>query len=289
MYGYVLPHKPELKMQDFVLYRSFYCGLCKSTGKQFGQMPRFATNYDMTFFSVFVHDMNVQEVSFNEEVCICNPFKKKLIVKSNALLDKIAAVNIIMLYYKADDAVKDRQGASARLVRSTLKRPYKKAVKLVSEADEIVKKRYAELDILEKAGETSIDKAAEPFSLMMKELCGLLVGEDEGLKTSLCYNLGKFVYLVDALDDIDEDSKKKNYNPFLASIGGYKNRRQFIDDNRADIEFILHSATNRVIECFNGIDFTQSYDLLKNIVHAGLRQKLTELLESEKKLKNPRI
>jgi len=62
MYGYVVPVKAELGQADFCLYRAFYCGICKSIGKQYGQMPRFTTSYDITFLSVLLHDVTKQRV-----------------------------------------------------------------------------------------------------------------------------------------------------------------------------------------------------------------------------------
>ena len=34
MFGYVTPVKEELRQQDFLLYRAFYCGICVETGKK---------------------------------------------------------------------------------------------------------------------------------------------------------------------------------------------------------------------------------------------------------------
>ena len=111
---------------------------------------------------------------------------------------------------------------------------------------------------------------------------------DENL-SKLLYNVGKFVYLADAIDDLDEDFKKKRYNPMLAAYGAYSDRKSFIRENKSELTFLLASTVNRAIECFNRITFTGASDLLKNIVHKGLRGKCEELLTSEKKLPPPKI
>lgn len=290
MYGYVVPNKPQLKMQDYVLYRAFYCGVCKATGKLYGQRPRFTTNYDVTFLSVLLHDYNTQDVTFKAERCVCNPFKKKVCVMRNPLLDRIAAVNIIMAYYKAVDGVIDKEGFSKRIVRRTLKRPYKKAARLCPEADEIVRSSYEALRALERKNAAGIDRVAHPFANMLKRLCVYLLDDktDEN-KAALCYNIGKFVYLTDALDDIDEDYKHKRYNPFIAAYGFDGDRVGFLTGHRAELEFALSATVNRAIESFNNCRFTQSYDLLRNVVHEGLRAKVKELLESKEKLAYPKI
>lgn len=290
MYGYVVPFKEKLAVNDFVLYRAFYCGLCKSTGRQFGQFPRFTTNYDMTFFSVFLHDCLTQEVVFNKEGCVCNPFKKKAIVAGNELLDKVAAVNIILSYYKAVDGVRDGEGAKMRIARRALKKPFKKAKDICPEIEEIVRRRYEQLFKMEKEGANGIDRVSDCFASLLRDVAAEVLGDKkDGFKLGVAYNVGKLVYLLDALDDVDEDFKKKRYNPLLAEFGGYKNRVQFIEDNRDELSFILNSACNRAISDFNNIAFTQSLNLMRNVLYFGLREKIKELLASKKKLPKPKI
>lgn len=290
MYGYVVPYKPQLKMQDFVLYRSFYCGICKATGRLYGQTPRFTTNYDVTFLSVLMHDCNTQEVRFSEERCVCNPFKKKPVIGRNPLLDSLAAANLIMAYYKAVDGVIDKDGLSKRAAKIALKRSYKKAAKACPEADEIVRTSYEALRAVERDNTAGVDRAAHPFAEMLRRLAVWLLDDKADVnKSGLCYNIGKFVYLADALDDIGDDAKKKRYNPFIATYGFGGDRAAFIAEHRAELEFVFGSTVNRAIECFNNCRFTQSYDLMQNIVYLGLREKVKELLNSTEKLRYPKI
>lgn len=287
MYGYVVPEKISLSASDYVLYRAFYCGLCKSSGRQFGQLSRFGTNYDMTFFSVFLHDAASFDVKIEAERCICNPHKKA-IIKDSRLLDDIAAANLIMLYYKAEDGIRDGDGSKA--IKFFLKKPFEKAKARLPRVEETVRRRYEELYALEKENCKSIDLACEPFAKMLEEVAAALLGDKaDALKLGVAYNIGKTVYLMDALDDIDEDFGRRRYNPLIAAFGNYVSRRQFIDDNRDDLSFILNSAANRAITDFNGIGFTQSLNLMRNILYKGVREKIRELLSSKKKLDRPKI
>ena len=290
MFGYVTPVKTNLRQQDFILYRAFYCGICISL-KKYGSLPRFTTSYDVTFLSLLCHDVMTQDVQFTEGKCVGNPIKKRLFVKENSLLDRICAANIIMAYYKACDDCNDEGGAKKRLARAMLKKAYKKASALLPKADEIFANGYAKLRNMETNGESSIDKVSDCFAVMLRDLCCELVGEkaDENFR-GLCYNIGKFVYVIDALDDVDDDTKKKNYNPFLLMYGDYDGKRaDFYEKHRDDLTFILATTVNRATECFNKMIFTQSYTLLKNIVYDGLREKVKELLGSEKKLPRPKL
>lgn len=290
MYGYVVPQKSSLRESDFVLYRAFYCGMCCSTGRLYGQLPRFTTNYDFAFLSALLHDIGSADIVIEEHVCVLNPIKKKAVLQPNPLLERLAATNIMLSYQKADDGVIDNDGAKYRLVRRALKKPFRAAKKAYPEIWSAIQSAYKRQRAVETGGATSIDRAADPFASLMRELPELILGvqTDDKLK-GLCYNIGKFVYLADAIDDIADDFKHKRYNPFLAAYGGFTSRKQFIAAHKSELEFCLMGCCGRAAEYFYGMRFTQSYSLLKNIVCDGMRDKAVQLLESEKKLKPPRI
>lgn len=289
MFGYVIPVVEEMRKQDFILYKSFYCGICKLTGKKYGQLPRFATNYDIAFLSVFLHDVLSQKVDFGEEPCISNPFAKRVTVKENPLLDKLVAANIILCYYKAVDGVIDGDGMKYRVMRHTFSKAYEKAKTLLPEADRAVRDNYEKLRELERSGCENIDEVSDCFATMSAEIFRCLYGGYEENAEKLCYNIGKFIYLADALDDVDEDAKKKRYNVFLRAFKGYGGRKKFISENLDDLKFCFNTTVNRVIECFNNLSFTQSYLLMQNVIFKGLRATTEKLLNSEKKLKPPKI
>lgn len=110
MFGYVTPVKEELRQQDFLLYRAFYCGICVETGRKFGALPRFFTGYDATFLAVLEHDYTQQSVEFKAGACVGNPFKKKAYVVENPLLTRVAAANVVLGFYKLCDDVTDGGG-----------------------------------------------------------------------------------------------------------------------------------------------------------------------------------
>ena len=297
MFGYVVPLKSKLVCADFAIYRSFYCGLCKTTGRFFGQFPRLTTNYDVTFLSVVLFEYAKTEYELENKGCILNPFRKKVSVCPNEMFKRISAANIILSYYKALDGVLDKEGLKYRILRNALKRAYKKAAALLPTVDGACELWYNNLRRLEKEGCESPDRVADCFANMLKEtaaavLDGVLDGTDgDNNLLSLFYNIGKFVYLADALDDTGDDFKKKRYNPFLAVYKGYKTRTEFIENNRDELTFTLAATVNRAIESFNNISgrFEKSGGLIRNILYYGLRAKCEELLSSKKKLKRPRI
>lgn len=289
MYGYVVPEKNSLHASDFVLYRSFYCGMCCQTGKLYGNLPRFTTNYDFAFFSALLHDYAHADVVIEERPCILNP-KKKAILQPDPLLARLAATNIIMAYQKAADGVIDGDGIKYRFVRRVLKKPLKKAKRACPDIYDAVADAYKKQREVEKSRVQSIDRAADPFANLMRVLPELILGvkTDDNLK-GLCYNVGKFVYIADALDDIAEDVKHSRYNPFAAVYGDFVDKKSFLASHKSELEFCFGSVCARAAECFDGLTFSQSYALLRNIVFVGMPSKAQELLGAEKKLHPPRI
>lgn len=289
MYGYIVPKKATLKMSDFVLYRSYYCGICCTTGKKYGQLPRFTTNYDFAFLSALLHDYAKSEVIIEEHTCVLNPIKKKAVVQPNALMEKLVDANIMLCYHKAKDGIEDKDGVKYKALRKVLKKPYGKAKSANPQLHKLIDRFSVEQNKTEKAKIASIDRAADPFASMLRDLPQTLLDKtDDNIKV-LCYNIGKFVYLIDALDDLAEDFKHKRYNPFLQVYNDFTTRGEFIKAHNEQIEQYLTTCRNRAEQAIGAMRLTQCYSLISNIVCDGMSDKIDEILHSVKKLKPPRI
>lgn len=294
MYGYVTPDKSKLYNKDFLLYRAFYCGVCKETAKNYGNLPRFATNYDIAFLGVFLHAyLNILPDFLNEN-CILNPFVKKNIVQSSLLLKDITDLNLLLVYHNVLDNKIDSGSIKANIALSVLKKHYQKSSTNLAEADEIIKTQYERLRELENQNCPSVDKTADCFAVMLRDSALTIIKkhggdcQNQNLKDFL-YNLGKLVYLLDALDDLAEDYKSKNYNPFLARYGGFKTKEQFISERKEDLDFTFNITINKMIENFNLLPIKEGRDLLNNIIYYGLRRKFSLIMSSKKKLKKEKI
>ncbi len=290
MYGYIIPDKPNMYIKDFTFFRAFYCGLCKSIGGKCGQIARLSTNYDMTFFNILMHNILGKEVEIASEACILNPVKKKPIVKTDSLTEQIVGINTLMFYYKVEDDFVDGDKARAIALAPIVKPKAKKARKNMPEIDKILKKGFSDLRVMEQANETSIDKVSEPFSIIIADVAKIIVGDKfNDYIYNLCYNLGKWVYLMDALDDIDDDFKDKRYNPFLVRFNNYENREQFLQINREEIEYIMMSVYNGIVNNYNKLDVKISEGILSNVFYLGLKKQTEDMLKGETKCKITRL
>ena len=280
MFGYVKTDRPNMFVKDTVLYRSMYCGLCKGIGCTCGQRARFALSYDLAFLSVFTHNLADVDVKIEKQHCVISWFRKKPIAVVDDLTKRIACLNIILAYHKCNDDVIDN--GKGRVKRSFFKKAYKKAKKAEPKLEEIVSKRYADLLNVEKSKTDSIDITSDPFGVMMQEVVKELLGEkcDENVLT-LSYNLGKWIYLIDALDDFDKDKKKNNFNVFINANPEISTKTELVEKKEEELKFTFGSVLNTISECACALNYKFNHDLTDNILLLGLRNQTKQILENK--------
>lgn len=282
MFGYIMPDKPELKIKEFELFRGYYCGLCKSMGRSFGIISRFALNYDSVFLGLLLSSVHNEVPVLKKEGCIANPAKRKWIVKESSHIDFAADINVLLTYYKLKDNIRDEGGLVPRLAQMAFQRGYKNAASRNKQLDRIIAASISSQVQLEEQNCSSMDKAAEPFADMLSKLLEAgYKGEDQSTARILGwvgYNLGKWIYLIDAYDDMEKDIKSRSYNPLLTQ---YKYRdediKSFKDSITEEVRVNLLQALTQI---------TSSVELLKlnnkgiidNIIYEGLYGKTERIL-----------
>lgn len=281
MFGYIKTDLPNMFVKDTVLYQAMYCGLCKGIGKTCGQKARFVLNYDLTFLSVLLHNLTNVDVKVEKEHCAVHLIRKRPIAAVDELTERIAYLNVILAYYKLNDDVIDN--GKGKLKRSFFKSAYKKAKKNEPEIDKIVKVRYDELLKLEKAKCDSMDIVADPFGNMMQEIVEVILKENatEEIK-ELAYYLGKWIYLIDALDDFDKDKKKKNFNVFINLYPSVANKDQLLCQEKQELTVVFASILNRISELASKLNYKFNHDLIDNVLYRGLVCQTKRIMENEK-------
>ncbi len=290
MFGYVIPDKLNMFMKDYYGYRGFYCGLCKSIGRRCGQLMRINTTYDMTFLNVLAHAVLDVELPMKMETCILNAVQKKLVAQDDEITQKVVDISTILAHYKCVDDFKDEKSLSKKMADAmVIRRHYKKAKKRYPDLDEFINQRYADLAKLEKEKCSSPDRVAHPFAEIMTKIGETVFGEkyDEPVK-DMMYNMGKWVYICDAVDDVDDDFKKKGYNVFLQNYQ-YTDRATFLQDNQEVLKFILMSAYNAILGDFDKIQVKKYEGILTNIIWYGMLNNTEDLLRRCEKCKKIRI
>lgn len=281
MFGYVKTDFPNLFVKDTILYKASYCGLCKSIAIECGLRGRLLLNYDLTFLSVFAHNLAGKDIEIKRQHCVIHPLTKRPVAIPDDLSKRIASLTVILAYYKLSDDVIDN--GSGRVKRGIFKKAYKKAKRKEPKFDVIVKESYKELLKYEKQNVDSIDMAADPFGTMMtnivKELLGNLYTDE--IET-FAYNLGKWIYLIDAVDDFDKDKKKGNFNVFANTYGNISDKSTLLKEKKSDLEVIFGSILSSIYENAKSLSYKFNHDLTDNIIFKGLFEQTKQILEGRK-------
>lgn len=275
MFGYINPDRPYLFLKDETLYNALYCGLCKSIGAGCGQMARTALTYDVAFTSALVHNIRGEDVKIEKKRCILHWFKKRPMAAVDETTLALGCVNTALAYYKLCDDAAD--GDKKGILRHLYKSGYKRVLKRKPEVAEIVSRQMGEQSELERAGCAVIDAACEPSAVMMRDLSKVLLQEFSTSATEqLFYAVGKWVYLVDALDDYDKDVKKGRYN-VLFNVYGERCRAAALKNGEEELTFVFDMLFAQMRESLSQITFHFNHDLTDNIILRGIPLKTREL------------
>lgn len=278
MFGYVNADKPNMLMKDYAVFRAYYCGMCRAIGKRAkSQFMRLGINYDITFLAILAHNCRKQEPDIKEGRCAFHILGKKYpIAGADDIMLKIADINTLLGYYKVEDDVQDGGKLKHRIARLLTRRQFKKAAKRLPELAESIKTNYERLRALEKAGEKSIDRLADCFATILVDVGRVACGGPDGLLDDLCYNLGRWIYLIDAYDDLDKDVEEERFNPLLPEGGPLTpEKEQKIADT---VKFNLDFAIANIIEAYDKMEVTVSEGALSNIIYRGLKARTEEIL-----------
>lgn len=281
MFGYIQPDVPYLFKKDETLYKALYCGLCKGIGKGCGQCARSALTYDMAFMSALIHNIRHEDVTIKRSHCGLHLIRKRPIASVDDITVMLGCINTALAYYKLcdDKADGDRKGVFRHLYKNGMKRAAKKhrvAVDMIRLHMEVQSK-------IEQAGCNIIEQAAESTASMMKDLSIYILNEYSTEDTeALFYDIGKWVYLIDALDDYNKDVKKHRFNVFYNAFG-VGSKKTAVEKNLSELTFIFECLFADMRTRLSKIDFGFNHDLTDNIILRGIPLKTRAILNSGNK------
>ena len=288
MFGYVKPLESELKVREFELYKSFYCGLCKTMGKKISRLSRITLSYDMVFLTLLRISLTNENIENHAFRCKLKPTKKRNYIKSNESLIYSSCVAAILSYYKFIDNINDTKNILKKFLSRIFfpsglffSRMRKKARKYYPGLDKIIKKSLLKLSGLEKNKCKSIDETASCFAELMQNVVSFGLENIEQIKIAgiIGWHLGRWLYIIDALDDFDKDLKRKEYNPFIEY---YREKNNLIPDIEL-IEYSLTSSLSEITTAFSLINNNTCVNpVISNIINLGLCSQQDKILNKLK-------
>ena len=280
MFGYIIVNKQELKFREFDVYQSYYCGLCQSLKERFGRRGQLTLSYDMTFVALLLSALYDEPVESSTCKCVAHPFEAHATSRS-VFTDYAADMNLLLSYYKCLDDWTDERKWKGRLRAAALRGRDKMVEARYPEKAEHIYTLLEHIHLYEKAQEPDVDLASGCFGEIMGEILACRKDEWEDDLRRMGFFLGKFIYLMDAYEDMEKDEKDGNYNVFLL-------RRKKLSDDEAFEQEAYQILQMMMAECsriFEKLPILEHAEILRNILYSGVWCRY-EMIQKKRKQKD---
>ena len=261
MFGYIAINKAEMKFKDYDMYQSYYCGLCKRLKECYGRRGQITLSYDMTFLIVLLTGLYEPETEIDTVNCIAHPLEKHT-ARTNIFSDYAADMNLILTYYKCKDDWADEKKILQLIYAKFLEKGDKEAENAYFEKSQKILSLLKQLSEWEKAGEKDIDRMSGCFGRIMEEIFVYRQDNWEPVLRRMGFYLGKFIYLLDAYDDVEKDAETGNYNPF--------SEEYIMEGFEEHVRQLLLMMLSEACREFEKLPIIRYADILRNILYSGV-------------------
>lgn len=267
MFGYVRPLQGELKVWEWEAYQGAYCGLCHTLGRRYGPFARMLLNYDFTMLAMLLA-AKADRPALECRRCIRRPLRGKKVCAADRGFEIAADESVILTWWKLRDNIRDGSGwerFNSRVLALLLRPAYRKAAAARPDFDARVRDCLSQLQTLEEENCPSLDRTADAFARILQGAAPS-TGQDghDRAMDQLLYHVGRWIYLVDAWDDLEEDRRTGNYNPILARFQGEtEGQRDYLHATLdRSLELALSAGQLMELGCWSGV--------VENILSMGL-------------------
>lgn len=297
--------KGELKVREYEEYKAVYCTLCRELGRHYGIRMRSALSYDLTYYTMLALDLSGAHPKVRKGRCVVNPAKRcNYICEGEEAYKKGAALTVLMTYHKVKDNIADEKFIKkfgSRLLLPFVSGPAKKAAAdypFLAEAMEKMMEGQAEA---EKNPEASLDACCEPTANAISTIFSELGGDNKNntlILSQLGYFLGRWIYTMDAADDLQDDLKNHSFNPFIKKLG-LENLSELPEGDRKRADEECNQALNNNVAMINSavnlLNLGRYRTIITNVTNLGLAEVQREILflhirdKNKKKLKKDKF
>lgn len=260
MFGYVMCNKEELSKEEQQRYQSVYCGLCKTLERKYGQLARFSLNYEMTFLILFLSSLYEPSEIEQTFKCVMHPLKNKQEC-TNKYTEYAADMTIALTYHKCLDDWRDERKHLQHLYGNHLLKAYQEVLERYPRQCQVIEDGLRELTRIENTKGAIADNAVNSFGRIISEI--FVYEEDFWSKElrAMGYDLGRFIYLMDAVIDYKKDLKTNNYNPLVS-----------MKKQPEEMEGVLKVMIGGAAARFEDLPLVQDEHLMRNIIYGGVWQ-----------------
>lgn len=286
MFGYLRPYKEELKVKELRKYKKSYCAVCYGLRKKFGFIYSSVLNYEIVFLYIFLE--SVCRVEDKEQIkirCSINPLRKIDISINKDLIEYVSFINYYLMLVKLKDNYNDEHLKIYKVFTYFFERnkKYKNEVIKYKELVERISKQYDILYRLENSKKYQFDECSKTMGKILHAIVAFYLEKstvigDKKYILELSSNLGKWIYLIDAYDDFEDDYDKGRYNPLNEFVYIEK------DMSLKSGEMILKMMSFQMKKILKNIYFYENEEMVRNIIVYGTESALARISNKKKKL-----
>lgn len=281
MFGYININRKELTEESKKAYQAYYCGLCQKLKSSCGTKGQMLLNYDMTFLIVLLTGLYELEHQETEFTCAIHPTKKQT-AWINEATEYAADMNVILAYHNLEDDWKDDKAYTKKAFAKMIHKDYERIRQRYPRQVAAVENYMKELAAAEAAGEENLDVIAGLTGEMTGEIFNWKEDEWSEELRCLSFYMGKFVYLMDAYEDLEKDKKNQEYNPFSKMVC------QQEGDFETFVKLLLTSMMSECAKSFERLPILMHADILRNVLYSGVWSRY-EYLQLKKKKQEKKV
>lgn len=261
MFGYIIVNKQEMKFKEFDIYQSYYCGFCQELKRSYGKRGQLTLSYDLTFLILLLTSLYETGTALELCRCIAHPFEKHP-ARINEFSRYAADMNLLLSYYKCEDDWLDDRKITKKAFSGLLKSRVESIRTKYPKKAELIFDRLEKIHQLEQHKSNDIDGLAGCFGDIMAEIFAFREDEWEAELRRIGFFMGKFIYLMDAYEDVEKDEKDGNFNP----LSGLFHTEAFEET----CEGILTMMMAECSKAFEKLPLLEYTEILRNILYSGV-------------------
>lgn len=274
MFGYIRPLEAQLRVCELEEYRAVYCGLCRTLGKRFGPFARAALSFDFVFITMLALSLKDDAPAFSKHACPFFPVKKRPHLEICEEAELACDELLLLLRESCNDKIADESTLRSlpwRIVSPAVNLSSRTAASRRPEIDVLCREMTVSQALAEADPDAAVDAACDPTATAMSKLLSMLSDDENEVRIlrRLGYMLGRFIYLCDAVDDLEKDREKGAFNPFIS---------------RDDKEYQRNTLQMTIAEACAAYDLLSPRyfkGILDNIIFLGLQNTAERLLKGE--------
>ena len=256
MFGYLMHNE-----QDQSQYQRYYCGLCHTIKKRYGNIPRLALNHDLTFLAILLTSLYEGKEEVRNIRCVLHPLQLKEIVDSK-YLDYASDMTILLTLFKLEDDVLDEPSLKSKIAYRYFQSCFKDKASFYQEKYTKIASALNEIHQLEASKSTDLDALCALSGAFLAEVFAYQKDEWYSYLYTIGDKLGRFIYLLDAYDDLEEDKKRNRFNPLIS----YESRTDFEAWMKENLTMLIADAAQQI----ERLPLFEHLDIIENVIYKGV-------------------